>query len=863
MDSSSAYGDLTPVDRDALIRTTLGEAGTDPISQPGVASTVLNRMRASGQSAIQTVLAPHQFEAWSARPKELLGYSADSADYQRVGKMVDDLASGAIPDPVNGATNYYAPAAQAALGRAPPAWDDGSGIDLGKHRFFGGTKTAAAAPTNFLTDFALASPTGEQSAPPSSQVSPSPSPAADTGEGVSFATPEQMAALKAAAPTTAPSASPTFLTDFPLSTPGAPTPAAPASPAPATPIGVNDSVRAIATGVPIVGGLANDLDARLNATLAPALNRFFAPQDQLQGDSWGDRYGNALQQQQGMDTAFAQQHPTASNALQIGGAVLGTAAGMRQVPAAFGVTNAGVVPNMVLGGLGGGAIGGADAAVRSNGDLSAIERGAGLGGAFGALGPALGAGIGYGVNKLSNALARTTPAARTAANALSGIGVTPDAARNALADIGPQATLADVDPALTGHARGLAQLGGEPTSVLKNAYAARAAGADSRATDLMERELGPKPDLNGSIASIEDDAAARAGPYYQAGRAGASMDVTPVLRTIDTQIPNASGGSLSVLKSAKNFLTRNAPTSDSMGMLVPKDDPGAVLSARQAMDDMMYSRETGEAKLGPNAMRVAQDIRGQLDGIVKSNGSFAAGDAIHSQAMGIRAAMQRGTDVFKSNLRPEDLQRTLQSMTPEELQAYQSGARVAIGDAMEQSRRGELAAAQSLFSKGSANRAKLEAIFPNAQNVFDALHGEVTMRATERAVLSGSATAENQAIRTLYAPKGAHPLEAAPAIIGDAIAGGGGAVGLSALKAGWNALANYASEGARSRLTGDMARGLSATGAGQNAFLGQIARASRTTAATNALAQAANRSTNLLTHVSGNALQHYLPAYQR
>ena len=61
---------------------------------------------------------------------------------------------------------------------------------------------------------------------------------------------------------------------------------------------------------------------------------------------------------------------------------------MRQMPAAFGITKAGVVPNMVLGGLGGGAIGGADAAVRSNGDLSAIERGAGLGGAFGALGPA-------------------------------------------------------------------------------------------------------------------------------------------------------------------------------------------------------------------------------------------------------------------------------------------------------------------------------------------------------------------------------------------------------------------------------------------------------------------------------------------
>src|ERR1044072_3746730 len=63
--------------------------------------------------------------------------------------------------------------------------------------------------------------------------------------------------------------------------------AAPAAPAPAAaPMTVNNVVRSAATGVPIVGGLLNKLDAATNAALAPALNRFFVPVDQLLGETF-------------------------------------------------------------------------------------------------------------------------------------------------------------------------------------------------------------------------------------------------------------------------------------------------------------------------------------------------------------------------------------------------------------------------------------------------------------------------------------------------------------------------------------------------------------------------------------------------
>ena len=61
---------------------------------------------------------------------------------------------------------------------------------------------------------------------------------------------------------------------------GAKPAAAPAAPA-AAPVSVNDVARSAATGVPIVGGLLNKLNAATNATLAPALNRFFAPENQF------------------------------------------------------------------------------------------------------------------------------------------------------------------------------------------------------------------------------------------------------------------------------------------------------------------------------------------------------------------------------------------------------------------------------------------------------------------------------------------------------------------------------------------------------------------------------------------------------
>lgn len=181
---------------------------------------------------------------------------------------------------------------------------------------------------------------------------------------------------------------------------------------------VNNVGRQIATGVPVIGGALNKADAATNALLAPALNPLFSKGNQLQGDTFAQRYQNSLAQQNDRDQQFESDHPYISTGAQVAGGVgalgglasavpaAGAAMGMgvRTAATANKLTKAQMLRDLAvrgaLGGTSNAAIGGADAAVRSDGDPDAIKRGAEFGGIVGAAVPAAGKVIGAGVNKL-------------------------------------------------------------------------------------------------------------------------------------------------------------------------------------------------------------------------------------------------------------------------------------------------------------------------------------------------------------------------------------------------------------------------------------------------------------------------------
>lgn len=137
-------------DRDALIRTVIGEAANQgPQGMQAVAAVALNRSRSRGQTPTEVVLAPNQFEPWgtAASANRLMSIRPDAPEYIAAAQAVDAALAG--NDPTNGADHFYAPRAQAALGRNKPSFDNGTGRAIGDHLFFdleGGASRQPSAP---------------------------------------------------------------------------------------------------------------------------------------------------------------------------------------------------------------------------------------------------------------------------------------------------------------------------------------------------------------------------------------------------------------------------------------------------------------------------------------------------------------------------------------------------------------------------------------------------------------------------------------------------------------------------------------------------------------------------------------------
>lgn len=135
--TQAAAMNAMPKDLDAIVRTVYGEARNEPPEgQSAVASVILNRSKKAGRSPMDVVFEPNQFEPWNnpQTRQKLEALTPDSPDYQAILRNIAPALQG--QDITGGADHFYSPTAQAALGRPPPKWDNGSGRDLGRHRFF-------------------------------------------------------------------------------------------------------------------------------------------------------------------------------------------------------------------------------------------------------------------------------------------------------------------------------------------------------------------------------------------------------------------------------------------------------------------------------------------------------------------------------------------------------------------------------------------------------------------------------------------------------------------------------------------------------------------------------------------------------
>lgn len=148
-DEPSPLDPPSGADQDRAVRTILAEAGNQgPTGMNAVASVIRNRAVAGnygGDTAGGVVQAPGQFEPWNTAGGRA-NMAAIDPNSQKYKAAADALSSAYFGnDPTNGATHFFAPKAQAALGRPVPAWGASGGQDIGDHRFFGGKGAVANA----------------------------------------------------------------------------------------------------------------------------------------------------------------------------------------------------------------------------------------------------------------------------------------------------------------------------------------------------------------------------------------------------------------------------------------------------------------------------------------------------------------------------------------------------------------------------------------------------------------------------------------------------------------------------------------------------------------------------------------------
>lgn len=574
----------------------------------------------------------------------------------------------------------------------------------------------------------------------------------------------------------------------------------------------------------------------------------------------GDPYGQTVSAEQGAADASIAAYPKTATGMGVAGGVAGLAPAMVAAPAAFGAGGAGLVANTLTGAATGAGIGAADSVARNGLTLPNAITGATLGGIGGAAGPLVGAGVGKAVSGISNLFNRTTPGAANVADMLRNAGIAPMQAEAELAR-NPRLVPADLSPSMTTDAGALAAQGGTPTEILKAAMKARAKGADDQIQHLAVSNLGPRPDPTAAKDAILADAQTAASPFYNAARANAQpMDVTSVLNDINAQLKNVPQGSgeAAVLNKAKGYLTDQKVTTPGVTggspttLTVPKDDPFSLLKARQALDgDIDGLKRNGTidgTTAGKSAYATANNIRGQLDDVLKGDPNIAAGDKAFASRIVAKDDLDNGSDIFKPSAPLADFKRNVAaaSADPARLQAMQQGALAALHDKLG-GVSGDYAAARNLFAKGTDNRAKMDALFPNSGKFFDNLQDEIAMRGTEQGVAGGSATAERTAAGRKYGPSTGGP-EINPAIplLGDAVGGAPLAAAATGAKMIYGNLHNAFTEAARQRLMEGTARGLVSTGPEQAQFMGQVGRAFTAAPMTKNLADTGSLATNLL-----------------
>ncbi len=686
--SSPSAVPLSPADLDAVTRTVATEAG-NPDAWGAVANSIRNRALQGGygDTPAGIVTKKGQYEVWANGRAQNLDPS-DPA-YQQAQRVVAAVFSGQAPDNTDGATHFYSPSGQQALGadgrQQVPDWaPPGSATaSVGGNVFFApkGRVTAQAASQSAPQPTApIAQPASAQSA------AAAPASAFDALEVEHPADAAPASAAASAPASAAPAASASPFDALAVEHPG--DAAAAAAPAGATTGsdkgGVVAGAASLLNGLPIVGPAVLDL-----------ANKAGAETDSL---FKGQSYDDALAARRANVGASQAAHPIASGAGQVGGAIVGFAPLAAAAPEALGLTGGNMLTRMAAGAASNALIGGADSAARGESPAT----GALYGGAAGAIAPpvaklvgnALGATLGGSTGLIQSGLNRlgssgsssgiegiSMPAAKYALKGLTSDGL--DSARNALTGLGDQGMLLDTGPGARGISAGMLSPGSPEASITTNALTGRDAGSDARVMNALQTNIGPEIDPVKVASGIEEARTKATSPVYGKVFANAPpVDVSGVVADIDGQLKTAVGAQAKGLQFLRNNLVVSDGGVDATGATIPptyEDNAEKLFNLRQEIDKAVGGKQPGLG-LQPSAVTRADhsmmSVRGALDGALKGQvPGLAEVDGAFSHSADVQNAVENGyKNVLGANgAHPDSFAQARAGMDPDVAQAENAG----------------------------------------------------------------------------------------------------------------------------------------------------------------------------------------------
>ncbi|MCW2317621.1 hypothetical protein M2322_003185 [Rhodoblastus acidophilus] len=746
-DNTSA---ISPEERDLAIRTMIGEEGS-PSGQAGVGSVMLNRLQSGrfGDSLAAVILAPNQFEPWTHRANELLSISPNDRRYQQAARIFDAVAGGDLPDMTGGATHFYAPKAQAALGRQPPSWAQGQGQNLGQSLFYapegvasyqpGLSQTAAskAAPVDPPLDawgtYQRAHGQSGQSLPPAGGVSnvksaPAKSASEDDLMGMYFGTGQKAAppAPKSIAPADAAPVDDALMRTYfgaaaaPSSAPKA-EPVMRAIPADAKP-GPNgllwndqggfdpQSGELIVAGKPMGSAPSQALSAAAGVvegvpvagpSLLSGAQKVAAASSALQEGAPSNALEQAKAQNQNLLQSSEEAFPNTNAAGQVAGGIVGTAPLMAAAPAAFGLGEGGLAVNALRSTGGGAVLGGADGGARNGWDRNAMQEGAERGGVLGMLGPAAGRLVGAGVNAagMGGSLVGNALAGGVGGAAIGGAGA-------GMQSGGFNPLNWDISTVEKGALVGAGVGAGLP---LAGAAVGKTVNALSRVTPAGQNVANVLSD----IGMTPDEARAaldRIGPH------ATLADIDPSLTTEAGALAALGGKPTSILKGA--MAQRAAGADDRMSQAVtetlgPKPDAEKILADIRAREGAMTTDKDAARAALDASMGAAKDPHAELQSMVATRS--AAAQPLYEKAMQggsmaplehqFQAAFSDAADA--SSKAAKDLAAAQQQQLLARAQVSRAGENVyANNSALEASRQADAAVAQAEKAAAAANANK-------------------------------------------------------------------------------------------------------------------------------------------------------------